>query len=93
MRLTAHSDVRMNQRGITGEMLALALDYGEPDGDKMVLSTKTCRQLIEELKREQKKLEHAIKKGGITVVSAGETVITTYRADSFSASNAKKVRG
>jgi len=93
MRLAAHSGVRMNQRGITGEMLALAMDYGETDGEKTILSAKACRQLIEELKQMQKKLEHAHKKGGITVVNVDGTVITTYRASSFSAAQVKKVRG
>ncbi|MGR3321404.1 MAG: hypothetical protein ACU0DK_05695 [Pseudooceanicola sp.] len=93
MQRTAHSDVRMNQRGITGEMVALALDHGEPDGDKTVLSAKVCRQLIEELKQKQKRLEHALKKGGITVVSDGDALITIYRANSFSTSKAKKSRG
>ena len=93
MQLTSHSETRMNQRGITGDMIDLALDHGEPDGDKTILSAKTCRQLIEELKQTQKKLEHAMKKGGITIVSDGDTLITTYRANSFCATKSRKVRG
>ena len=93
MQLTSHSETRMNQRGITGDMVDLALDHGEPDGDKTILSAKTCRQLIGELKRTQKKLEHAMKKGGITIVSDGDTLVTTYRANSFCATKARKVRG
>lgn len=92
MRHTTHSDKRMNQRGIAGNMVALALDFGEIDGDKTVLSPKVCREMIEELKRKQKQFEHALKKGGITVVSDGEAVITTYRSNSFSVSKSKKVR-
>lgn len=93
MQRTAHCDIRMNQRGITGEMIGLVMDYGEPDGDKTVLNAKTCRQAINALKRLQKKLEHASKKGGLTVECSGDTLITTYRADSFSATAAKKSRG
>jgi hypothetical protein len=93
MQHTAHSDIRMNQRGITAAMLDLVMDYGEPEGDKTILSAKTCRQAIDELKQIQKKLEHAIKKGGLTVVSCGDTVITTYRANSFSTTATKKSRG
>lgn len=93
MQRTAHSLMRMNQRGITGDMVELAFDYGEPDGDKIVLSIKACRRLIEELKQQQKKLERALKKGGITIVSEGDALITTYRANSFSVAKAKKSRG
>ena len=93
MQRTAHSDIRMNQRGITGEMIDLVMDYGEPEGDKTVLNAKTCRQAIDALKRLQKKLEHASKKGGLTVVSIGDTLITTYRVDSFSTTAERKSRG
>lgn len=93
MEKTAHSVARMNQRGITATMIDLVMNYGEPDGDKTVLSARTCREVIEELKQTQKKLEHAIKKGGLTVVSSDDTVITAYRANSYSASAAKKSKG
>ena len=93
MQKTAHSVVRMNQRGITATMIDLVMSYGEPEGDKTILSAKTCREMIEELKQTQKKLEHAIKKGGLTVVSCDDTVITAYRANNFSAPAARKSRG
>ena len=93
MQKTAHSDARMNQRGITGDLIELVMSFGEPDGDKTILNARNCNQAIEALKQFQKKLEHASKKGGLTVVSSGDTVITTYRADSFSAIAAKKSRG
>lgn len=93
MRHTKHSDKRMNQRGIAGDMVALALDFGEIEGDKTILSPKACRTIIEELKRQQKQFEHALKKGGITVVSDGDAVITTYRSNSFSVSKSQKSRG
>jgi hypothetical protein len=93
MQRTAHSDVRMNQRGITATMLDLVMEYDEPEGDKTILSAKTCRLAISELKQIQKKLEHALKKGGLTVVMGGNTVITTYRANGFSTVAASKSRG
>ncbi len=93
MQKTAHSITRMNQRGITSVMIDLVMSYGEPEGDKTTLSAKTCREMIDELKQTQKKLEHAIKKGGLTVVSCEDTVITTYRANGFSAGAARKSRG
>ena len=93
MQRTAHSDVRMNQRGITGDMIELVLEFGEPEGDKTVLTEKACRLTIEALKRLQKKLEHASKKGGLTVVSQGDALITTYRTNSFSMSAKKGIKG
>ena len=93
MQRTAHIDARMNQRGITGDMIDLVMTYGEPDGEKTVLTEKACRLTIDALKQLQKKLEHASKKGGLTVVSSGDTLITTYRANSFSASAVNRSRG
>lgn len=93
MQKTAHSITRMNQRGITSAMIELVMSYGEPEGDKTILSAKTCREMIDELKQTQKKLEHAIKKGGLTVVSCEDTIITAYRANGFSVSVAEKSRG
>lgn len=87
MQKSAHSVIRMNQRGISATMIDLVMSYGQPEG------AKTCREMIEELKQTQKKLEHAIKKGGLTVVSCDDTAITAYRANSFSAPAARKIRG
>lgn len=74
-------------------MLDLVMDYGEPEGDKTILSAKACRLAIEERKQLQKKLEHALKKDGLTVVMGGNAVITTHRANSFSTAAANKSRG
>lgn len=93
MQKTAHSDIRMNQRGITGEMIELVMSFGEPDGDRTVLNARNCNQAIEALKQVQKKLEHASKKGGLTVVTDGDTLITAYRFTGSSTSAARKSRG
>lgn len=89
MQTTTHMVTRMNQRGINKELINLALEYGEPKGDKTVLGRKECYDAMQQLRRELKALERAMSKGGITVVSDGEALITTYRTDSFS-SSAKK---
>lgn len=93
MQITAHADARMNQRGINKKHLGLVLEHGEYDGDKMVLSAKAARKRMATLKQEMKTLESVANKGGITVVINNNCLITTYRANSFSASDAKKVRG
>jgi len=61
-------------------------------------NVRTCFFLVRPdasaLKQLQKKLEHASRKGGLTVVmSEDDRVITAYRANSFSASALKKSRG
>jgi len=89
MQTTTHMVTRMNQRGINKELINLALEYGKPKGDKTVLGRKECHDAMQQLRRELKALERAMSKGGITVVSDGEALITTYRTDSFS-SSAKK---
>ncbi|WP_347456087.1 hypothetical protein ABEF89_00550 [Acinetobacter thermotolerans] len=40
---TYHVDVRMNQRGITEEMLGLTLEYGDIQGDKFVTNRKNLK--------------------------------------------------
>ncbi len=84
MQTTTHMDARMNQRGINKELINLALEYGEPRGDKTVLGRKECHEVMQQLRRELKALERVVSKGGITVVSDGDVLITTYRTDSFS---------
>ena len=83
MHTTTHIDARMNQRGIRKELVSLALDLGRIEGDRYVLDTKTIRAEMCELRRKLKFLDDAERKGGVVVVAAGESLITTYRADSF----------
>ncbi|WP_319566887.1 hypothetical protein [Cohaesibacter marisflavi] len=90
MNHTTHIEIRMNQRGINKDMIHLAMDYGECKGDKQVLSRSACRDRIIELKRQVKQLEHAEKKGGITVVTVGDQLITAYRTNSFSPKKSHK---
>ena len=91
MRITQHAATRMTQRGFSQEMVNLALDFGEIDGDRYILNPKSINNHISLLKRQQKILEHAAKKGGITVVVDGEVVITTFRACTTNKTNKKRV--
>lgn len=83
MHTTAHIDARMNQRGIRKELVSLALDLGRIEGDRYVLDTKTIRAEMSELRRKLKFLDDADRKGGVVVVAAGDSLVTTYRAESF----------
>lgn len=89
MQMTAHIDARMNQRGIRKNLVELALDLGEIEGDRYVLTSKMIDAEIEGIRRKMKLLTEARKKGGVVVVADGEALITTYRANSFNAQLSK----
>ena len=87
---TYHVDVRMNQRGITEEMLGLTLEYGDIQGDKFVTNRKNLKSILGELdmhiRQPQKLRKTALKlmdKGGISVVVDNGNLITTYNTDSY----------
>lgn len=91
MHTTAHIDARMNQRGIRKELVGLALDLGRIEGDRYVLDTKIIRAEMCAMRRKLKFLDDAERKGGVIVVAAGDSLVTTYRADSFCRSGAKTI--
>lgn len=76
--MTLHMDVRMNQRGITADLVDLALEYGEWEGDRCRLGSRTLKQIIEEMDRKRAMMLKALDKGGIVVVEAAGSEITTY---------------
>lgn len=76
--MTLHMDVRMNHRGITADLVDLALEYGEWDGDRCRLGARSLKQIIEEMDRKRATMLRALDKGGIVVVEAGGSEITTY---------------
>lgn len=83
MQMTAHIHARMNQRGIRKDLVELALDLGEIEGDRYILTAKMIDAELQETRRRMKALTEARKKGGVVVVADGEALITTYRANSF----------
>jgi 2-phospho-L-lactate guanylyltransferase (CobY/MobA/RfbA family) len=89
MQCTAHIDVRMNQRGIRRELVNLALEFGEIHGDRHVLTSKIIDEQMSTLQSQMKVLADARKKGGVVVVAEGDVLITTYRANSFTAVHRK----
>jgi hypothetical protein len=89
MQMTAHIDARMNQRGIRKDLVELALDLGEIEGGRYVLTSKMIDVELEGVRRRMKILTEARKKGGVVVVAEGEALITTYRANSFNAKLSK----
>ena len=91
MHTTTHIDVRMNQRAIRKELVNLTLDLGEIDGDRYVLNSKTIRAEKSAVRRKLKLLDDAERKGGVVVITEGEALITTYRANSFNRKLAKTI--
>lgn len=89
MHMSTHFDSRMNQRGIRKGLTDLAIDLGELDGDRYILTTRIIDQELEQMRRRKKLLDDARKKGGVVVVADDGTLITTYQTDSFNAKLAK----
>ena len=89
MQMTTHIDARMNQRGIRKDLVKLALDLGEIEGDRYILTEKMIDAELRETRRKMKMLAEARKKGGVVVVAEGEALITTYRTNSFNAKLSK----
>lgn len=76
--MTKHMKSRMNQRGIFKDLVDLALQFGEPDGDKFKLGRKEIDRLVTSLDALRAKALKARDKGGLVVVAVGESLITTY---------------
>ena len=79
MSKTKHIHKRMSQRGITNNLLNLALAFGVPQGsDKYILNRKGCQNLIDSLRHIEKIAIKASDKGGLVVIKSGDSLITTY---------------
>lgn len=76
--MTLHFDQRMNQRGITRQLVDLALAHGAWTGDRCTLNRKTLDSVIEHCDEIRRLAIKARDKGGIVVVESGGEEITTY---------------
>lgn len=90
MYKTKHLMSRMNQRGITQDMIQILLDFGICNDDKIFLSKKSCIQLSEYLKKTKKIVDKMSEKGGYILINEDEALITSYRIASFNSKLAKK---
>jgi hypothetical protein len=77
--MTLHMDVRMNQRGITAELVELALEYGEWDGDRCRLDQRGLKRLLAQIDKTRSTALRALDKGGLVVVEDSAQLITTYQ--------------
>lgn len=83
MSKTRHIHKRLNQRGISESLLDVIADFGVSEGDKLILNRKGTLDVLKQLDALRKKLLEIQKKGGLVVVEAGESLLTTYRLDSY----------
>lgn len=76
---TKHFVERLNQRGISNELLFMVEKYGEfYDKDKIRLGKKEIDSVLKELEDTKKNLIKARDKGGIEIVHSDEVFITCY---------------
>lgn len=81
MTISRHADQRMNQRGIPRRLLDFTLRHGRIEGDRHVLDRRETRRVIDELHEQLRLALQVMDKGGVTVVEADGTVVTTYNVD------------
>ena len=80
LQLTKRAETRMNQRGISKEMIELTLEFGKYIKDKVVLKSRDIKKLLSKVSKSIKsKLLRIMDKGGLVVVlSDNYEVITVY---------------
>jgi hypothetical protein len=76
--MTKHMNARMNQRGITRQLVDLALAHGDWNHDECRLDPKRLRMLISDLDALRASALRALDKGGVAVVETGGKLVTTY---------------
>jgi len=78
MKRTRHFKQRMSQRGVSKDMVDLALSFGEIRGDKYVLNRRGAQFLLDQMRYTERIVKKILDKGGITVVAQDGSLITTY---------------
>lgn len=78
MNITKHAQQRMSQRGITRNMIELALEYGVIEGDKAILTKRQSEKLIREFEDKLRTAKKICDKGGCVVVESADAVVTAY---------------
>jgi len=78
---TYHAQVRVNQRGITKDMIELALDYGKYVKDKVIFGKREAKKLLNKFRKSKEmksKLLKIMDKGGVVLV-VDNGIITAYK--------------
>ena len=82
MAKTRHIQKRMSQRGIKQAMIDMVLNFGVPQGDKIILNRKGLDGVLRELETLKQSAMKMRERGGVVVVANGDTLLTTYGLDS-----------
>ena len=80
--MTRHAMDRMNQRGVTWEMIELTLEYGRRQCDKVILGARDVKKLLRRSIHDfpRRLLMKLLDKGGLVVVVGGDgKIVTVYR--------------
>jgi hypothetical protein len=78
LAFTTHARTRMNQRGITCQMIYLVLEYGKYYQDRVTLVSRNIKKLIHKVSQNIKsKLLKILDKGGLTVVLSDDYAVIT----------------
>ncbi len=83
MTNSRHMTTRMNQRGMTKDLVNLALEYGECQHDKYVLTRKGLERLLANVRNLERTVIRALDKGGVVVIEDNNQLITTYTTKSY----------
>lgn len=84
MSKTRHIQQRMSQRGIQQSMIDMTLEYGEPQGDKVILNKKGLDCILKEIEKLKQCALKLRQKGGLVVIDCHNTLITAYALNSYS---------
>lgn len=80
--MTKHFMARMTQRGVTEDLVSLALQFGEPlDDGRVVIGTRALDQVMVELQALKRAAQKARERGGLVVVEEGGTLVTVYQVN------------
>jgi hypothetical protein len=79
LKFTKHALARMNQRGITKDMIELALNYGKFARDKIILGRKEIKKLMKKYPDLKSKLLKLFDSKGLVVVFENNYIITVYK--------------
>lgn len=90
MAKTRHLNARCSQRGISEGMLELVRSYGVWEGDKLVLNRNSAELIAAHCAQLQKLAQRVEKRGGLVLVEADGSEITTYSLDSYKRSKSKR---
>lgn len=80
---TNHMKARMSQRGINQTVVTILSIFGVTDGDRVSLSRNNCEYISEVLLKFKRLLDRMAQKGGHTMVSADDVLMTVYRNKSY----------